>query len=41
MGQEQGYRNHGDFQVIEFTAVFTKSKARLSDGIDRECTFKI
>ena len=41
MGQEQGYTNHDDFQVLNFTAVFTQSKAHLSDGIDREYTFQI
>ena len=40
MGQEQGYTNHDDFYVLEFYAVFTKSKAHLSDGIDQECIFK-
>ena len=29
------------FKLLSFTAVFTKSKAHLSDGIDRECTFQI
>ena len=28
-------------KFLDFTAVFTQSKAHLSDGIDRECTFKI
>ena len=23
MGQDQGYANHDDFQVLKFTAVFT------------------
>ena len=41
MGQEQWYTNHDDLQVLEFSAVFTQSKAHLSDGIDRECTFQI
>ena len=41
MGQGQGYINHDDFQVLNFTAVFTQSKAHLSDGIDREYTFQI
>ena len=40
MGQEPGYTNHDDFQVLT-TAVFSQSKAHLSDGIDRECTFQI
>ena len=38
MGQEQWYANHDDLQVLEFSAVFTQSKAHLSDGIDRECS---
>ena len=29
------------FKFLNFTAVFTQSKAHLSDGIDRECNFKI
>ena len=29
------------FKFLNFTAVFTQSKAHLSDGIDRECTFQI
>ena len=29
------------FEFLNFTAVFTQSKAHLSDGIDRECTFQI
>ena len=41
MGQEQGYTNHDDFQVLEFYWSFYKSKAHLSDRIDRECTFQI
>ena len=41
MGQEQWYTNPDDLQVLEFSAVFTQSKAHLSDGIDRECTFQI
>ena len=29
------------FKFLNFTTVFTQSKAHLSDGIDRECTFQI
>ena len=29
------------FKFLNFTAVFTQSKAHLSDGIDREYTFQI
>ena len=29
------------FKFLNFTAVFTQSKAHLSDGIDRPCTFQI
>ena len=29
------------FKFFNFTAVFTQSKAHLSDRIDRECTFQI
>ena len=29
------------FKFSNFTAVFTQSKAHLSGGIDRECTFEI
>ena len=28
-------------KFLNFTAIFTQSKAHLSDGIDRECNFKI
>ena len=41
MGQEQGHTNTTVFKFLNLTAVFTQSKARLSDGIDRECTFQI
>ena len=27
--------------IFNFAAVFTESKAHLSDGIDRQCTFQI
>ena len=33
MGQELG--------IFNFAAVFTESKAHLSDGIDRQCTLQI
>ena len=29
------------FKFLNFAAVLTQSKAHLSDGIDRECTFQI
>ena len=29
------------FKFLNFIAIFTQSKANLSDGIDRECTFQI
>ena len=29
------------FKYLDFIAVFTQSKAHLSDGINRECTFQI
>ena len=43
MGQEQGYTIQITtiFKFLSFAAVFTKSKAHLSDGIDRKCTFQI
>ena len=28
------------FEFLSFTAVFTQSKAHLSDGVERECTFQ-
>ena len=41
MGQEQGYKNHGDLQVLEFYCSFYIVKNSSVDGINRECTFQI
>ena len=42
MDQEPGYTNQDDFQVLAFYCSFFHSqKLILSDGIDRDCTFKM
>ena len=41
MAKSRGIQITMIFQFLDFTAVFTLSKAHLSDRIDRECTFEI
>ena len=39
--KSRGIRVTTIFKFLNFNAVFTQSKAHLSDGIDKECTFQI
>ena len=41
MGQEQGYINHDDFQVLKLYCSFFRVKGHPSNGIDSEYTFQI